>query len=161
MPKTPTEIQVETYTEKLANLTPSSLNPRSIKKKAYEDLKKSLKEFPEMKEIREIVTDENLMILAGTQRYYILKELGETEVTVKKVTGLTDAKKREFMAKDNVHNGEWDTDIMANLWDPEELKGWGVPKFHLGETDDSEDEKPEKTAKEVECPYCGEAFTPQ
>lgn len=46
-------------------LSPTENNPRQISKKDFETLKKSLKEFPEMREIREIVVDENLRILGG------------------------------------------------------------------------------------------------
>jgi DNA modification methylase len=109
-----------------------SLNPRTINRKAYESLKKSLKDFPEMKQLREIVVDENLTILGGHQRIHALKELGYSDVTVKQVFGLTEKQKREFIIKDNTASGEWDTDIIANQWDVEELENWGVPKFELG-----------------------------
>lgn len=153
-------VKVTTYIEKIDNLTANDLNPRKIDRKAFDALKKSLKDFPEMKELREIVVDENLTILGGHQRIYALKDLGYVDVLVKKVEGLTEKQKREFIIKDNASSGEWDSDIMANLWDVEELAGWGVPKFNLGGVTDTEEEK--QTSKEPRlhtCPECGHEFT--
>lgn len=162
MASKPSTVTVTSYTEKIANLTANDLNPRTITRKALEELKKSLKDFPEMKQLREIVVDENLTILAGHQRIYALQELGYTDVLVKKVVGLTDRQKREFMIKDNASSGEWDTDKMANQWDVTELLKWGVPKFNFGMSDSGGDSSA-PAAKEKEgrlhtCPECGAEF---
>ena len=52
---------------KLADLIPTENNPRQIKKDDFERLKKSIKSFPKMLDIREIVIDENNRILGGHQ----------------------------------------------------------------------------------------------
>jgi len=153
------DVEVKTYIEKVSKLIANDANPRKINRKAYEALKKSLKDFPEMKQLREIIVDETLTILGGHQRIYALKELGYTDVTVKMVTGLTPKQKREFIIKDNTAAGEWDTDVIANQWDLEELEGWGVPSFKFG------DKKPDlktdtNNKKEIECPSCGFLFAP-
>lgn len=49
---------------------------------------------------------------------------------------LTDAEKREFIIKDNVGYGDWDMDALANEWDIDELKDWGLDD--LGFSDDSD-----------------------
>jgi hypothetical protein len=154
------EVTVETYVEKIDALIANDLNPRKIGKKQYEALKKSLKDFPEMKQLREIVVDENNTILGGHQRIYALKDLGYTDVTVKKVSGLSEAKKREFIIKDNTAAGEWDTDIMANLWDVKELEDWGIPKFNLGDIGDEPDAPSAKDSQNKThiCPNCDFEF---
>lgn len=154
------DVTVKTYVEKIDKLIANDLNPRKINKKAYESLKKSLTEFPEMKQLREIVVDENLTILGGHQRIYALKELGYSDVTVKQVTGFTERQKREFIIKDNTASGEWDTDIIANQWDIAELENWGVPNFNFG---DIQDEPSDPAAKDgegklVTCPGCSLEF---
>jgi len=110
----------------LKTLTETEHNPRQISKKDFETLKKSLKEFPEMQEIREIVVDENMTILGGHQRVKAMLANGQTKATVKIVEGLTNEQKREFIIKDNIQNGEWDYDILANEWDIEDLNDWGL-----------------------------------
>lgn len=156
------EVTVKTYVEKIDKLIANEANPRKISRKGYEALKKSLKDFPEMKQLREIVVDENLTILGGHQRIYALKDLGYSDVTVKQVFGLTDKQKREFIIKDNTASGEWDTDIIANQWDLEELENWGVPNFNFGDIDKEPKDPASKDGEghEVECPSCGLVFEP-
>lgn len=164
MAKSPkTEFRVETYIEKIDNLITSDHNPRKIKRRDYEDLKQSLQEFPEMKQLREIIVDENKNILAGHQRLYALKDLDIEDVTVKQCFGLTEQQKRRFMALDNDHAGDWDMDIIANEWDTDDLKSWGIKSIKFPSMRDSDKEDVQFEAeknKDVECPNCGFHFDP-
>ena len=83
MGKSDNEVTVKVYVEKIDKLITNDANPRKISRKAYESLKKSLKDFPEMKQLREIVVDENLTILGGHQRIYALKDLGYSDMAIK------------------------------------------------------------------------------
>lgn len=150
------EVTIDVYIEKLAKLKHNESNPRIIKSKKHKELIKSLTEFPEMKLLREIIIDENDLILAGDKRAYALEEMGYKEVAVKKVSGLSEAKKREFIAKDNIHSGEWDQDIIANEWDTDLLKDWGLDSFKMPDPA-GQDDKPRKGIDTV-CPHCGEEF---
>lgn len=152
---TQNDIDVKIYVEKIAKLVHNSSNPRTIRQKGQEALEKSLTDFPQMKQIREIVVDENLLILAGDKRVYTLEGMGYTEVLVKMVSGLTDRQKREFIIKDNNHNGEYDTDVLANEWDQAELKEWGVPDFKLPGDEPTAKEKQSIADKTLCCPSCG------
>lgn len=152
------QFEVKIYVERLASLVHNTSNPRLIKSKQHKELVKSLREFPEMKDIREIVVDENLLILAGDKRCYALEELGYTDVRVKQVLGLTDAQKREFIIKDNSHAGSWDDDILANEWDMDELNQWGVD-FKFGDDSGSKEDGGDKKTHEVTCPHCGLSFS--
>jgi hypothetical protein len=160
MAKTDVEVTNKTYVESIDKLTANELNPRKINRKAYDSLKQSLKDFPEMKSIRPIVVDENLTILGGHQRIYALKDLGYTDVLVTQVFGLSDKQKREFIIKDNAAAGDWDSDIMANQWDMDELINWGVPDFDLGKIKDVGDDPASKDDKSKVhlCPGCGLEF---
>lgn len=156
------EVTTKNYVAKIADLIESDKNPRKIKRKDYEALKKSLAEFPEMKQMREIIIDENMQILGGHQRIYALRELGYKDVYVKQVFGLTPEQKDEFMIKDNVSAGSWDGDIIANQWDLDLLEEFGLPSFKLPglggiPEQSSGDEKPYKN-HEVTCPECGHHF---
>lgn len=92
-----------------------------------ERLIKSLQNFPEMLDIREIVCDEDMVVLGGNMRLRALREAGAKECNAKIVTGLTDEQKREFAIKDNAGFGQWNMDDLANGWDNLPLVDWGVP----------------------------------
>ena len=121
------DIKVETIEMDLADIAEYKSNPRTISKKDFDVLKRSIKDFPSMLDVREIVVDENGVILGGNQRYKALQAIGKTKVKVKKVTGWTDEEKREFVIKDNIANGAWDNDKLANEWDKDKLEEWGLP----------------------------------
>lgn len=133
---------------KLADLIPTENNPRQIKKDDFERLKKSVQSFPQMLDIREIVVDENNRILGGHQRVKALLANGEKEVNVKVVEGLSEEEKREFVIRDNIQNGEWDFDILANEWDDLPLDDWGI-ELPIADIEDEivEDEAPEPPAE--------------
>lgn len=101
-------------------------NPRLIKDDKFKKLVQSIKNFPEMLNIRPIVVNEDMVILGGNMRYKACLEAGLKEVPIIKVGGLTEEKQREFIIKDNVSGGEWDWEVLANEWDSEELEAWGL-----------------------------------
>tara|TARA_Y100000114_G_scaffold155157_1_gene178685 strand:+ start:2068 stop:2640 length:573 start_codon:yes stop_codon:yes gene_type:complete len=109
-------------------------NPRVIKDSKFKKLVKSIKEFPEMLELRPIVVDENNLILGGNMRHKACIEAGMKEVHVKVAKGLTVEQKQEFIIKDNVGFGEWEWDILANEWDSVDLTDWGLGVWQSGET---------------------------
>jgi DNA modification methylase len=118
-------------------------NPRFIKDDKYKSLVKSLQEFPEMADVREVVVNSDYMILGGNMRYRAMKEAGWKEIPVR-VVDWSEEKQREFIIKDNSNFGEWDWDILANEWSEEDLENWGVDlptNWNTGEV--VEDEPPE------------------
>jgi len=119
-------MEITTKKLKLSQIKPNPTNPRKIGKVEMERLVKSLQDFPEMLELREIIVDENNIILGGNMRYRALKQIGEKECIAKIVTGLTLDQKREFIIKDNSNFGEYDMDALANLWSDLPLVEWGV-----------------------------------
>lgn len=100
-------------------------NPRLIKDDKFKKLVQSIKNFPEMLNIRPIVVNENMVILGGNMRYKACLEAGLKEVPIIKVDSLSAEKQREFIIKDNVSGGEWDWGLLQE-WDVEELEDWGV-----------------------------------
>lgn len=112
-------------------------NPRFIKDDKFRKLVKSIKEFPEMLELRPIVVDEDMIVLGGNMRLKACIEAGLKEVPILIADNLTEDQKKEFIVKDNVGFGEWDWDLLANEWDTELLEEWGLD---LKLTDDSEEE---------------------
>ncbi len=104
-------------------------NPRIIKDYKFKQLVKSIKEFPEMLEKRPIVVDEEMKVLGGNMRLKACREAGLKEVHIDIVKDWSDSQKEQFIIKDNVGFGEWDWEILANEWNPEELENWGLEGF--------------------------------
>jgi DNA modification methylase len=112
------KVQIETI-----KLDPS--NPRSITKEKFEELKQSIKDFPEMEVVKPLVIADDFVI-GGNMRLLAYKDLGYREVHVIDVTAWSQAKRDEFMIKDNTHFGSWDYDALANEWDNLPLNEWGL-----------------------------------
>jgi len=108
-------------------------NPRIIKDYKFKQLVKSIKEFPEMMEKRPIVVDEGMVVLGGNMRLKACKEAGLKYIWIDVVDDWSDHQKEQFIIKDNVGFGEWDWEILANEWNPEELKEWGLEGFPFEE----------------------------
>lgn len=106
-------------------------NPRFFRDYRYEAMKKSIKESPEMLELRELIvfpySEGRYIVICGNLRLRACKELGYTELPCKILRPDTDVKKlREYATKDNVNFGENNLDVMNNEWDKTELADWGV-----------------------------------
>jgi len=127
---------------KTKDIIPNTENPRVIKDDKFKKLVQSIKDFPEMLEIRPIVVNSEMMILGGNMRLKAIQEIGIKEVPIIKAENLTEQQQREFLIKDNVGFGEWDWDALANDWDPTELNEWGldVPNMDVTELDAQEDD---------------------
>jgi hypothetical protein len=101
-------------------------NPRLIKDDKFKKLVQSVKDFPEMLDIRPIVVNADMVVLGGNMRLKACKEAGLKEVPIIMADKLTEDQQREFLIKDNVSGGEWDWDILANEWEVEQLTEWGL-----------------------------------
>ena len=121
------DIKVNIMEVGIDELTLTEKNPRNISRKDFATLKKSIKDFPSMMQVREVVVDEKMRVLGGHQRVKALQAQGKTKVLVKQVIGWTEEQKDEFLVKDNIANGDWDNDKLANEWDKEKLEEWGLP----------------------------------
>lgn len=110
---------------KPTEITPNPTNPRLIKDDKFKKLVQSLKDFPEMAEVREVVVNKEHVILGGNMRYKAMLEAGWKDIPVK-VVDWDAPKQRQFIIKDNVSGGEWDWDILANEWDDKLLEEWGL-----------------------------------
>jgi ParB-like chromosome segregation protein Spo0J len=122
---------------KINSIKTNPKNPRLIKDDKFKKLVNSIKEFPQMLELRPIVVDENNIILGGNMRHKACIEAGLKEVYIVQAKDLTELQKDEFIVKDNVGFGEWDWDILANEWDTEKLTDWGldIPIFKDAENE--------------------------
>jgi hypothetical protein len=111
---------------KISEIKPNPNNPRLIKDEKFAKLVNSIKGFPEMLEIRPIVVNSDMIVLGGNMRLKACKEAGLKEIPVIFADDLTEEQQREFIIKDNVGFGEWDWEMIANEWEPEQLEDWAL-----------------------------------
>jgi len=117
---------MKTEKVKIGKIKNNPNNPRLIKDDKFKKLVKSIKEFPEMLEIRPIVVDKDNIVLGGNMRLRACQEAGLKEVHILQADQLTEKQQRDFIIQDTVGFGEWDWDDLANEWDTEELEDWGL-----------------------------------
>ena len=157
-------MEVEIKKVKLSEIKLNPDNPRQISKEGMERLVKSLQDFPEMMKVREIVVDEDMMILGGNMRFRVLQQIKEKDSIIKIVKGLTPEQKRRFVISDNGEWGEWDFDMLANAWGEFPLAEWGVglpaawSNEQLDQSEDPDSDEPEKPTIVI-CPKCNHAFS--
>jgi hypothetical protein len=115
----------------IKRIKPNTKNPRVIKDSKFRQLVQSIKEFPEMLQLRPIVVNDEWVVLGGNQRLKACKEAGLTEVPVIHASDLTPAQQQEFIVKDNVSAGEWDWQLASDQWKGQDLLSWGLelPQF--------------------------------
>ncbi len=134
---------IETKVVNLKKIKPNPKNPRVIRDHKFKQLVQSVKDLPEMLEVREIIVDENNVILGGNMRYKACLEAGVKEAKIVVFSGLTDDEKDEFVIRDNANYGQWDWDKLANNFDENKLSDWGLnvwkPDEHTAWEDDEEE----------------------
>ena len=139
---------------KVSSLKPNPANPRLIKDDKFMKLVTSIETFDIMLSIRPIIIDEDNVVLGGNMRLKAIEHLKMKDIPdewVRRVTGLTEEQKKEFIIKDNVGYGEWDWNDLANNWDEIKLNEWGldVPIF-------KEKEEKDNSVNEHVCETCGQ-----
>lgn len=120
---------MEIIYRQLSELKKLDNNPRSITKEQLSKLKESIQQNPDYFEARPLILSDRtgeLVIIAGNQRYDACIALGLTSVPTVLISNLTEEREREIIIRDNVNNGQWNMDVLANSWDADELKGWGM-----------------------------------
>lgn len=113
-------------------------NPRFIKDHEYDKMVKSLKDDPEMTNLKELwitphpTKKTKFVIIAGNQRCTGMRELKWKDTMCKVIPKeCTPEKLRRYALKDNIHFGQDDWDELANAWDDSELADVGMvlPNF--------------------------------
>jgi site-specific DNA-methyltransferase (adenine-specific) len=126
----------------IEDIKPNPKNPRTISSASLKKLVKSIKDFPEMLDLRPIVVTEDMTILGGNMRYKAAVEAGIKELPIV-IAELSDDQQKEFIIKDNVGFGEWDWNVLMDddMWVTEDLTDWGlvIPDENLPKKEVKED----------------------
>lgn len=89
-------------------------NPRSIKLGELRKLVQSIRDYPDMVGLRELLVypyKGKYVVIGGNQRLAALKQLGYGEVPCKVIPGDVSVDVlKAYMLRDNAHFGEWDFD---------------------------------------------------
>lgn len=124
---------MNTIKVKIEEVKPNPKNPRIITDDKFKKLVKSIKEFPDMLELRPIVVNDDMVVLGGNMRLKACKEAGIKELTIVKASNLTPEQQKEFVIKDNVGYGDWDWSVLEEEYEDSTLMDWGLelPEFNL------------------------------
>ena len=100
-------------------------NPRQLTKDQYKHLKDSIDRFGI---VDPIIVNRNKerenIIIGGHQRVRVAKDMNIKKVPCLELD-LSYDRERELNIRLNANTGEWDTDILANVFDIDELTDWG------------------------------------
>lgn len=153
---------------KASDLIPYANNPRIIKGKAFQALRDSMATFGLMQPI--IINTDNV-IIGGHARWLVSRETSEDLVLQCYMPDrtLTEAEVKEANIRLNKNvAGQWDFEILANVFDMDELKSWGFEdhdfgKFSFGSENQQGnlDETGGGETKLYTCPNCNHQWKPE
>jgi hypothetical protein len=114
-------------------------NPRQWTRDDIDRIAASLKETPELFEMRPCIVYPNgdkYVLLAGNLRFTGARQNGDKDVPcVVCPKEMTIDKMKEIVIKDNGVFGAFDWDALANEWDNLPLMDWGVPSWGMPTSD--------------------------
>lgn len=134
---------------KVNDLIPFERNPRKMTEEQMDQLKKSIDKF-DLAEVPCIDTDN--ILVAGHMRAKALQLLGrgDEEIDVRVPNRkLTEAEFKEYNVRSNKNTGMFDDELLAALFDEQELRDIGFSDLELGlitfddDRDETEDDLPE------------------
>lgn len=147
-------------------------NPRRISKDQMDKLVKSIQDDPKFLQCRPILVNlkgdcnkKEYIVYAGNQRVQAAKKLKWKTIPCIIEDNLDEELMKQRIIKDNKSYGEFDFDILANIYEIETLLDCGFQDFELsidtsGKTIEEvlEEEKESKGKKKKECPNCHHIF---
>jgi len=125
----------------LSALKPNEDNPRSISEVEYAQLERNIQKFGL---IDKPVVNADGAVIGGHQRLKLLEEHGHAAIDCWTPTDLLSKEDvDELCIRLNANHGDFDVDILANVYDIDNLIEWGIGEDLLGL------EKAEKSKKEA------------
>lgn len=148
-------------TRKIKDLLSNPKNPRYIKKDMASHLEKNISKHGLID--KPVITHDG-QIIGGHQRINILKKMKQKDVECwvpDDPNPLSQDEIDEICIGMNLHQGEFDFDILANMWDVDKLFGYGFTPQELLDVNvedilkEQEEEKKTEDKKCKMCPHCG------
>lgn len=105
-------------------------NPRVIKGKRFKQLCESIKEDPELLNLRPLLVyprGDRYVVIDGNMRVKALRDMAHVMAPCEVLQeGTTPEQMKRYIAKTNSAFGDWDWDALANEWDCDPLDDWGI-----------------------------------
>jgi hypothetical protein len=111
---------------RVRDLIPNELNPRTITADRLERLQDKISRLGFNQPVK---LDHDGTLLGGNKRYRSLMEKGYGDLLIPAMVpprALTEKERQEIIISDNVHEGAWDFDMLADHFELEDLKAWGI-----------------------------------
>ena len=132
-----------------SKLQPNPQNPRKHTAEDIQRIAKKMQDFPEMLAKRPVVYDskDNYNVLGGNLRLKGM-QVAVNDGFILQPEYFVDASdwtaemKRKFIALDNISDGEWDLEKLAEQYTAPELSEWGLDILKNGKEETKEDEPP-------------------
>lgn len=141
-------LPIEKVKENVGQIPGLQRNPRIIRNERFEKLKKSIKDLPEMTQARDLLVfpfNDEYVVIGGNMRLKAYQDLGWKKVPCCILpSNMPVDKLREMVIQDNNPFGETDWDAIANEWDVDELKDWGIELPEDWNTSEAEEQKEAK-----------------
>jgi ParB-like chromosome segregation protein Spo0J len=137
-------------------------NPRTITKEAMEHLCESIKKDPDFLWRRPILVDHakgKLTVYAGNQRVAAAKWLGWDTIPCIVDSDVPEDVKKFRILIDNRHSGDWDDDILANIYSLDDLYDAGFTPEELELNPKNSSDNSEKDLIDEKCEMCGKKLT--
>ena len=135
---------------KINDLISAEYNPRELTKEQHQHLTDSIKRFGIVDPI--IINknkDRKNIIVGGHQRVRVAREIHLDSVPCVELD-LTLEQERELNVRLNKNVGQWDYDVLANMFDMDELISWGFDEGDLKIFDEKDGE--EMYSKKIKTP---------
>lgn len=142
----------------IVGLRPYEHNPRKISDADFKKLCSNIKRFGYH---QRILATQDLRVIGGHQRIKALQECGYERIEILVANReLSDQEYHELMILDNIHNGDWEATILAEIFGIDQSIEWGVPEDVFANLDDGlstegltdEDDVPEPGESPVTVP---------
>jgi len=134
--QTPPELKI--VQRNIDELIFAEYNPRQLKEHQFKQLRDSLTRFGMVDQVLVNVHPERAnVIIGGHQRTFVWKSMGNTTIPTVELN-LTLDQEKELNIRLNKNSGEWDYDMLANVFDTQELKDWGFQDYELSFYDNKE-----------------------
>ena len=119
-------------------------NPRVIKGKRFKQLCESIKEDPELLNLRPLLVypiGDRYVVIDGNMRVKALRDMAHVTAPCEVLReGTMPEQMKRYIVKTNSAFGDWDWDALANAWDGDPLDDWGIDlPEDWGETTEEEE----------------------